>query len=169
MAARANYLGQDRPDIQFAVKEICRGMLNPSKADLRKLRRLGRYLVGTPRVSATFKFQRRCREVWGYSDSDWAGCRVTGKSTSGGVIMIGSHFIKGWPQTQNHVTLSSAEAELIAFVKCTQGCLGVQAMMRHGEWAAEASACAYASLDEIDTQRLKSMCTSWPDLSEDDS
>ena len=46
---------------------------------------------------------------------------------------------------------------------------GVQAMMKHGEWASETSAHASASLDEVDTQKLKSVCTSWPDLSEDDS
>ena len=65
----------------------------------------------------------------GYSDSDWAGCRVIGKSTSGGSILLGSHFIKGWARTQNHVTLSSAEAELIALVKCTSEFLGIRAMM----------------------------------------
>ena len=44
--------------------------------------------------------------------------------------MIGSHFIKGWSRTQNHVTMSSAEAELIALVKCTAECMGVQSMYR---------------------------------------
>ena len=29
MAARANYLSADRPDIQYAVKEICRRMASP--------------------------------------------------------------------------------------------------------------------------------------------
>ena len=61
----------------------------------------------------------------GYSDSDWKGCRVTGKSTSGGVVRIGTHFIKGWSRTQNHGTLSAAEAELIAMVKCTAESMGV--------------------------------------------
>ena len=78
----------------------------------------------------------------GYSDSDWAGCRVTGKSTSGGVVMIGTHLIKVWSRTQNHVTLSSAEAELIALVKCTQECMGIQAMMR--DWGRELSCTLYA-------------------------
>ena len=30
LAARANYLAQDRIDIQFATKEICRGMCSPT-------------------------------------------------------------------------------------------------------------------------------------------
>ena len=56
--------------------------------------------------------------------------------------MIGTHFIKGWSRTQNHVTLSSAEAELIALVKCTQECMGVQAMMR--DWGRECNCTLYA-------------------------
>ena len=48
------------------------------------------------------------------TDSDFAGCQRTRKSTSGGVICIGSHFLKGWSSTQQSVTRSSAEAELVA-------------------------------------------------------
>ena len=55
--ARANYLALDRPDIQYAVKEMCREMSNPTRGDLRRLRRLGRYLVGRPRSVWSFKFQ----------------------------------------------------------------------------------------------------------------
>ena len=43
--------------------------------------------------------------------------------------MIGSHLIKAWSRTQNHVTLSSAEAELYAMVKCTAELLGIKSMM----------------------------------------
>ena len=31
IAARANYLAADRPDIMYAVKELCRGMAKPTK------------------------------------------------------------------------------------------------------------------------------------------
>ena len=40
------------------------------------------------------------------------------------------HFIKGWARTQNHVTLSSAEAELVALVKCSAELLGARSMLR---------------------------------------
>ena len=33
LAARANYIAVDRMDIQFAVKEICRGMATPNLGD----------------------------------------------------------------------------------------------------------------------------------------
>ena len=56
-AARAYYLAMDRGDIQYAVKEVCRGMANPKRGDLRKLRRLGRYLVSHRRVVTRYPWQ----------------------------------------------------------------------------------------------------------------
>ena len=50
LAARANYLAADRPDCQFAAKEICRWMYSPTEFALAALRRLCRYFVGCPRV-----------------------------------------------------------------------------------------------------------------------
>ena len=48
----------------------------------------------------------------------------------GGAIMIGGHFIKGWSRTQNHITQSSAEAELVALVKCSSELLGIRSMLK---------------------------------------
>ena len=42
VAARANYLSGDRPDIQYAVKEICRRMGKLVKGFWEKLIRMGR-------------------------------------------------------------------------------------------------------------------------------
>ena len=41
------------------------------------------------------------------------------KSTSGGIVMVGSHLIKSWSAIQKSITLSSAEAELTAAIKMT--------------------------------------------------
>ena len=98
--------------------------------------------MGSGRTVMRYDWQGHEREVTGYSDSDWAGCRVTGKSTSGGALMIGGHFLKGWARTQNHVTMSSAEAELVALVKCTAELLGVRSMMR--DWGQESNRVVYA-------------------------
>ena len=56
--------------------------------------------------------------------------------------MIGGNFLKGWSRTQSNVTSSSAEAELIALVKCTQECMGIQSLLR--DWGEEATATLYA-------------------------
>ena len=130
-AARANYLAADRPDIMYAVKELCRGMAKPTRLHWHKLERLGRYLLENRRTILRYDWQGQEPEITGYSDSDWAGCRVTGKSTSGGTVMVGSHCVKGWARTPNHVTLSSAEAELIAQVKFSSELLGARSMLRY--------------------------------------
>ena len=58
-------------------------------------------------------------------DSDFAGCRRTAKSTSGGVITIGSHYIKSWSSTQKTIALSSGEAESTEVVKCSCETIGI--------------------------------------------
>ena len=116
LAARANNMAMDRADIQFAVKEMCRSMANPTIGSWRQLKRLARYLKKRPQTVVKFDFQERSHTVDGYSDSDWAGCRRTGRSTSGGPLIIGNHFIKSWSSTQKNITLSSAEVELVASV-----------------------------------------------------
>ena len=56
--------------------------------------------------------------------------------------MIGDHFIEGLSRTQDHVTTNSAEAELIALVKWTTECMGVQSMFR--DWGTNLSCNLYA-------------------------
>ena len=135
LAARANYLALDRPDIQYAVKECCRGMAAPVVGDRRKLKRLARYLLEVPRLVSTFPFQGPQGELTGYSDSDWAGCKRTARSTSGGAVLVGAHCVKTWSSTQKNITLSSAEAELVACVKMSTELLGmVQLLADWGEY-----------------------------------
>ena len=49
VAARLNYMSPDRPDIGHAVKEAARSMSAPKASDLRRLRKIGKYLLGQPR------------------------------------------------------------------------------------------------------------------------
>ena len=77
-----------------------------------------------------YPWQSEELDIETYSDSDWAGCRTTGKSTSGGTVMIGEHYIKGWSSTQASITLSSAEAELVAMTKAIAETMGISNMAR---------------------------------------
>ena len=51
-----------------------------------------------------------------YTDSDWAGCVKTARSTSGGILTIGGHVVKTYAKQQKVIVSSSAEAELYAMV-----------------------------------------------------
>ena len=130
LAARGNYLGADRPDIQFAVKEACREMSNPTKGSLKKMKRVGRYLINRPRLVWKYAWQPPVALIEVFADANFAGCKVTRKSTSGGALMLGSHLIKTWSKTQACVTLSSAESELLGAVKAGVEGLGMQSLLQ---------------------------------------
>jgi hypothetical protein len=130
LAARANYLAMDRLDVQFAAKEVCRDMANPKKSSWAKLKRLGRYLLECPALVWSFDGlggqEPLVLDV--YSDSDWAGCRRTRRSTSGGVMLFDGAVVKTWSSTQASVATSSGDAEFYALTKAAAEGLGMQAV-----------------------------------------
>ena len=74
-------------------------MAKPTNVAMQALKRLGRYLKAKPRLVFNLPFQDA--SVWEvYTDTDWAGCPRTRKSTSGGCLMMGGHVIKIWSSTQ---------------------------------------------------------------------
>ena len=73
LAARANYLALDRPDIAYASKELCRCFANPTREAYDALRKLARYLKGCPRLVWRFPFQKSCAVLDSMVDTDFAG------------------------------------------------------------------------------------------------
>jgi hypothetical protein len=138
ISARLNFLALDRMDIQFSSKECARKMSCPNVGDWGKLKRLGRYLKGCPRMILHYEFQEWPEIIEGMSDANWALDKETRKSTSGGVIMFGKHYIKSWSKTQSLVALSSAESELYALIKCTSEVFGIKSAM--SDWGMNISA-----------------------------
>ena len=112
LAARCNYLSQDRVDIAFSSKELCREFSVPNKSSFTKLKRLARYLHGLPRLVYEYNWQSFPDTLDVFVDTDVAGCHTTRRSTSGGVALLGSCLIKHWSKTPTTVSLSSGEAEL---------------------------------------------------------
>ena len=141
MAARANFLALDRPDIQFSDKEICSAMSSSTVGDRKKVKRLARYLLEVPRLVSHFEFQEEPHELEGFSDSDWAGCKRTARSTSGGAILAGKHCLKTWSSTQKNITLSSGEAELVAAVKMSAELIGMMQLLE--DWGVTREARVY--------------------------
>ena len=56
-AARLNNLAADRPDISYAVKEVCRGMAKPTRGHCKTLKRIGRYLIDAGRMVTKYRWQ----------------------------------------------------------------------------------------------------------------
>ena len=56
--AKLNYIAQDRPDIKYITREICRLMAGPRQADLEAMKRLARYLVRRERLILKYDRQQ---------------------------------------------------------------------------------------------------------------
>ena len=130
VVARCNFLAIDRPDIMYASKECSRCMSKPVNGDWAALKRLGRYLISRPRVVHLFRWQERPTTLTAFSDSNWAGCKRTRKSTSGACYMHGSHLIKAFSRTQSNIALSSGEADFYSMVGASSEALGLKATTR---------------------------------------
>ena len=96
LAATANFLSIDRGDIVYNAKELTHHMATPTTTVVR----LGRYLKIKPRVQLWYKFQETPCQLETFSDTDWAGCRRTRCSSTGGYIVAGSHLTKMWCKTK---------------------------------------------------------------------
>ncbi len=166
LAARANFLAADRMDIQYSVKEACRGMANPTKTDWSKLVRIAKYLKHKPRAVQLFPEEGEIDKITIHTDTDWAGCKRTRRSTSGGCITVGGCLVKSWSTTQSLVALSSGEAELYGIVKGSAEGLGMQSLMNDLgmslalEVKADASA-ALGVVQRIGLGKLRHIHTNW--------
>ena len=91
-------------------------MAKPRIHDFMNVKRIVRFMLGMSEVGFKYMWQGECeaKQVKVYVDSDWAGCKATRKSTSGGVLKMGRQVIKTWSSTQATVATSSGEAELLA-------------------------------------------------------
>lgn len=101
-----------RPDIAFAVSLVSRFASNPSPAHMTAAKRILRYLKGTLDFQLTYRGD--LKNLTGYSDADWAGCKSTRRSTGGFVFNVGSGAISWSSKRQATVALSSCESELMA-------------------------------------------------------
>ena len=133
--ARCKYLGTDRPDCLFAIREGCRKTSSPTTGPLRRLHRIGRYLKKYPWLIWEFADQAEQTELVVRTDEDWAGCQRARKSTSGGTISIGTSCIKVWPKTQVVIAQSSAESALYGVAKSACEALGVRTVCSDIGWS----------------------------------
>ncbi|XP_019170539.1 PREDICTED: uncharacterized protein LOC109166104 [Ipomoea nil] len=104
------YLTITRPDLSYAVNRLCQFMHSPTVDHWAMVKRVLRYVKGTMdyglRLSASTS-----TSVQAYSDSDWAGCPVDRKSTSGYAVFLGTNLISWLSRKQRTVARSSTEAE----------------------------------------------------------
>ncbi|KAJ9539514.1 hypothetical protein OSB04_032247 [Centaurea solstitialis] len=92
LAGALQYLTFTRPDIAYAVQQVCLFMHDPRLPHLNALKRILRYLKGTLSHGLHIKASAVDRLV-AYSDADWAGCPNTRRSTSGFCVYLGDNLV----------------------------------------------------------------------------
>ena len=94
--------------------------MSPTLEDWNNVTQILKYLVGTYHYVLVLEPAYRLAElpktldVVTYADSDWAGCKLTRKSTSGIVVQLLGTTVLFASRTQESVARSSGEAELYA-------------------------------------------------------
>jgi hypothetical protein len=111
------YLCASRPDIMLSVCMCARFQAAPKVCHLMAVKRIFRYLVHTLNLGLWYPKGSRFVLI-GYSDADYAGCKVDRKSTSGTCQFLGRSLVSWSSKKQNSVALSTAEAEYVAAGSC---------------------------------------------------
>ena len=124
MVGTALYVGQDRPETQYATREAARFMSGPTRAARCVLKRLCKY-------HSEFLYQGMPNEIRAVTDAIWAGDLEAVRSTSCGWIYFGDHLLETYSSTQQIVALSTGECEQISITKGAVHALEVRSVMRN--------------------------------------
>nr|BAM42649.1 Polyprotein [Arabidopsis thaliana] len=104
------YLAFTRPDLSYAVNRLSQYMHMPTDDNWNALKRVLRYLAGTPDHGIFLK-KGNTLSLHAYSDADWAGDTDDYVSTNGYIVYLGHHPISWSSKKQKGVVRSSTEAE----------------------------------------------------------
>jgi hypothetical protein len=121
LAGALQYLTLTRPDLAYAVPQVCLFMHDPRESHLAFLKRILRYVKGT------LSFGLRIGtgpvdSLMAYSDADWAGCPDSRRSTSGYCVFLGDTLISWSSKRQTTVSRSGAEVEYRAVAHAVAEC-----------------------------------------------
>lgn len=109
MAGVLQYLPFTRPDISYAVQQVCLHMHAPKDIHMMAPKRILWYLQGTLDYGLHL-YKSRTSTLDSYTYADWAGCPDTRRSTSGYCVFLGDNLVS-W-SAKRQATLSRSSAKL---------------------------------------------------------
>ena len=92
LAGALQYLTFTRPDLTYAVQQVCLHMHDPRESHLAALKHLLCYVCGTVDLGLVLH-RSSSAELVVYTDADWAGCPDTRRSTSGYAVFLGGNLV----------------------------------------------------------------------------
>ena len=128
IAGALQYLTITRPELAYAVQQICLHMHDPRQCHQALIKRVLCYIRGSPahglhlRASSTLALR-------GFTDADWAGCPDTRRSTSGFYIYLGDVLMSWSSKRQATVSRSSAEAEYRGVANAVAECVWLRQLL----------------------------------------
>jgi hypothetical protein len=113
----------------LSVCMCARFQANTKEIHLRAVKRIMRYLIYTHKFGLWYP-KGSTLDLIGYSDADYAGCKIDRKSTSGTCQFLGRSLVSWASKKQNSVALSTTEAEYIAARHCCAQLLWMRQTLR---------------------------------------
>nr|GFA28854.1 ribonuclease H-like domain-containing protein [Tanacetum cinerariifolium] len=102
------YLTFTRPNLSYAVQQVCLYMNDPHDPHYTALKHIIRYVCGTIDYGLQL-YVSSTTQLSTYTDADWTGCPVSRRSTSGYCVFLGDNLLS-W-STKRQVTLSRSSAK----------------------------------------------------------
>nr|GEV77970.1 ribonuclease H-like domain-containing protein [Tanacetum cinerariifolium] len=95
LAGSLQYLTFTRPDISYAVQQVCLYMHDHRKPQFASLKWILRYVRGTLDYGLQLFSSSTTTDLVAYSDTDWAGCLTNRRSTSGYCVFLATTYSFG--------------------------------------------------------------------------
>ncbi|GJR05347.1 ribonuclease H-like domain-containing protein [Tanacetum coccineum] len=112
LAGVLQYLTFTRPDLSYAVQQVCLYMHDPHDPHFTALKRILRYVRGTLDYGLQLHVSSTT-QLTAYTDIDWVGCPVTRRSTSGYCVFFGDNLLSRSAKRRVILSRSSAKVEYL--------------------------------------------------------
>ena len=107
---------QTRPDYAFQISHLASFSRNPSSKHWGGTKQLMRYIHGTTNYRIIYGgVNEENADLIGYSDTNFAACKMTRRSTGEYIFMLNEGPISWSSKHQSMVALFTTEAEYYAF------------------------------------------------------
>ena len=104
---KAQWILRARPDVLCAVKELSGRLQGSREVDYVAAKRLVKYLHGTRDTALQIRPRKGTLRLDSASDSDWAGCPTTRKSSSGAMVWLSGELVSSLCRTQGLIATRS--------------------------------------------------------------
>lgn len=122
------YLTLTRPDIAYAVQQVCLHMHDPRGCHMSLVKRILRYIKGSLHYGLQL-YTTPSMTLLAYCDANWANCPDTRRSTLGYCIFLGDNLILWSSKRQPMVSHSSVGAEYMVVANAVAECCWLRQLL----------------------------------------